>query len=85
MGDTLSKHFVGNNGLVRNMNVANSMCAVMFSLFLPRCAAREQDLCAKNHPIYYGQGNQERFKRAATAFDEVKRVSKLWVKAFAGP
>ena len=66
------------------MNVANSMCAVMFSLFLPRCAAREQDLRRK-HPIYYGQGNQERFKRAATAFDEVKRVSKLWATAFEGP
>ena len=55
------------------MNVANSMCAVMFSLFLPRCAAREQDL-RSNHPIYYGEGNEERFKRAATAFDEVVRV-----------
>ena len=84
VGDTLSKHFVGNNGLARNMNVANSMCAVMFSLFLPRCAAREQDLRRK-HPIYYRQGHQQRFERAATAFDEVKRVSKLWATAFEGP
>ena len=66
------------------MNVANSMCAVMFSLFLPRCAAREQDLHRK-HQIYYGHGHEQRFERAALAFDEVKRVSKQWTTAFAGP
>ena len=57
-----------------------TVCAVMFSLFLPRCAAREQDL--RNHPLYYGADNEERFKRAATAFNEVVRVC---TKAFAGP
>ena len=49
------------------------MCAVMFSLFLPRCAARAQDLREK-HPIYYGGGHADRFYSAADAFDEV-----LWV------
>ena len=35
----------------------------MFSLFLPRCAAREQDLHRK-HQIYYGLGYEQRFERA---------------------
>ena len=56
--------------MTRNMNVAN-MCAVMF-LFLPRCAARAQDLPEK-HPIYYGKGHMDRFYSAADAFDEVLR------------
>ena len=49
------------------------MCAVMFSLFLPRCAARAQDLREK-HPIYYGGGHEDRFESAADALDEVVRV-----------
>jgi hypothetical protein len=58
------------------------MCAVTFWLFLPRCAAREQDLRQKWHPIYYGEGNQEKFNAAAAAFDEVVRVCS---RAFAAP
>ena len=65
-------NIVRNNGLARNMNVVNSMCAVMFSLLLPRCAAREQDLHS-DHPLYYGAGNTERFMSARAAFLEVVR------------